>query len=133
MRDEVVTEELWERLAPLLPVRQRRFPYPGRLPVDDRSALEGILWVLRNDVPWRRLPTTLFGVSGVTCWRRLRDWHKAGVWQALHEQLLAECNAAGRLDLHRALVDSSHVHALKGGPRRVRARSTGRTPAANTM
>jgi len=133
MRDEVVTEELWERLAPLLPVRQRRFRYPGRLPVDDRSALEGILWVLRNDVPWRRLPTTLFGVSGVTCWRRLRDWHKAGVWQALHEQLLAECNAAGRLDLHRALVDSSHLHALKGGPRRVRARSTGRTPAANTM
>jgi len=120
MRDEVVTEELWERLAPLLPVRQRRFRYPGRLPVDDRSALEGILWVLRNDVPWRRLPTTLFGVSGVTCWRRLRDWHKAGVWQALHEQLLAECNA-------------SRVHALKGGPRRVRARSTGRTPAANTM
>ena len=133
MRDEVVTEELWERLAPLLPVRQRRFRYPGRLPVDDRSALEGILWVLRNDVPWRRLPTTLFGVSGVTCWRRLRDWHKAGVWQALHEQLLAECNAAGRLDLHRALVDSSHVHALKGGPRRVRARSTGRIPAANIM
>jgi transposase len=77
--------------------------------------LEGILWVLRNDVPWRNLPTTLFGVSGVTCWRRLRDWHTAGVWQALHEQLLAECNAAGRLDLHQALVDSSHIHALKGG------------------
>jgi len=119
MRDEVVTQELWERLAPLLPERQRRFRYPGRLPVDDRSALEGILWVLANDVPWRRLPTTLFGVSGVTCWRRLRDWHTAGVWQALHERLLAECNAAGRLDLHRALVDSSHIHALKDGMHRV--------------
>lgn len=126
-------EQLWERLAPLIPQRVRRFRYPGRLPVDGRAALEGILWVLRHDVPWRELPTTLFGVSGVTCWRRLRDWAEAGVWQKLHETLLAECNAAGLLDLHRALVDSSHIHALKGGPRRVRARSTAATPAANTM
>jgi len=131
--DDVLTDELWDRLAPLIPVRPRRFRYPGRLPVDDRAALAGILWVLRNDVPWRELPTGLFGVSGVTCWRRLRDWHTAGVWQQLHENLLAECNAAGLLDLHRALVDSSHLHALKGGPRRVRARSTGHIPAANTM
>ncbi|WP_369809389.1 IS5 family transposase [Frankia sp. QA3] len=115
MTDDVLTDELWDRLAPLVPVRPRRFRYPGRRPVDDRAALAGILWVLRNDVPWRELPPGLFGVSGVTCWRRLRDWHTAGVWTALHEHLLAELNAAGRLDLHRALVDSSHVHALKGG------------------
>ncbi len=70
------------------------------------------MWVLRNDVPWRELPRTLFGV---TCWRRLRDWHAAGVWQRLHENLLDECTAAGLLDLHRALVDSSHIHALAGG------------------
>lgn len=132
VRDEVLTEQLWVRLKPLLPVRPRRFRYPGRLPVDDRAALEGILWVLRHDVPWRELPTALFGVSGVTCWRRLRDWHTAGVWQQLPEGLLAELRAAGRLDLHAALVDSSHIHALKGGPRRVRARSTAATPAANT-
>ncbi|SNQ51959.1 hypothetical protein FRACA_880010 [Frankia canadensis] len=100
---------------PLLPQRRRRLRYPGRLPVDDRATLEGILWVLRNDVRWRRLPTGLFGVSGVTCWRRLRDWTEAGVWQRLHETLLAECNAAGRLDPHRALVDSSHIHALHAG------------------
>ena len=86
--------------------------------MDDRAALEGILWVLRNDVPWRELPITLFRVSGVPCWRRQRDWHAAGVWQRMHEDLLAECNAAGLLDLQRALVDSSHVHALKGGPDR---------------
>jgi len=133
MHDEVLGEELWKRLSPLIPVRTRGFRHPGRLPVDDRATLEGILWVLRNDVPWRELPTTLFGVSGVTCWRRLRDWNAAGVWQRLHEDLLAECNTAGLLDLQRALVDSSHLHALKGGPRRVRARSTGPTPAANTM
>ena len=75
---------------------------------------------------------SLFEVSGVTCWRRLRHWHAAGGWQQLHEVLLAECNAAGLLDLPAALVGSSHIHTLNGGPRRVRARSTAPTPAANT-
>lgn len=44
MRDEAtVGEELWTRLAPLIPARQQRFRYPGRLPVADRAALERIL------------------------------------------------------------------------------------------
>ncbi|MDT3446360.1 MULTISPECIES: transposase [unclassified Pseudofrankia] len=70
MTDDVLTDELWDRLAPLVPVRPRRFRYPGRRALDDRAALAGILWILRNDVPWRRLPS---GLSGVTCWRRLRE------------------------------------------------------------
>src|SRR6266700_1644260 len=54
----------------------------------------------------------------MTCWRRLRDWHQAGVWQRLHEVLLAGLNAAGMLDWSGAVIDSSHVRALKGGPNR---------------
>ncbi|MGW2058092.1 IS5 family transposase [Streptomyces sp. NPDC001840] len=54
--------------------------------------------------------------SGMTCWRRLRDWNEAGVWQRLHEVLLAEPNASARLDWCRAVVDSSHVRAREGGP-----------------
>ncbi|CAI7981003.1 transposase [Frankia sp. Hr75.2] len=119
----MVSAEVWTRLTLLIPARERRFRYPGRLPLDDRAALAGILWVLRNYVPWRELPSTLFGVSGVTCWRRLQDWVQAGAWPELREQLLAECDADGLLDLHRALVDSSHIHALKGAPRRSRPRS----------
>ena len=67
----------------------------------------------------------------MTCWRRLRDWHEAGVWQLLHEALLAELNAAGALDWSRAVTGSSHVRAVKGGPKRGRARSTvpGRAPS----
>ena len=53
----------------------------------------------------------------MTCWRRLRDWNNAGVWQRLHEVLLAELRTAGKLDLSRAVVGSSHVRALKGGPK----------------
>ncbi|WP_083873478.1 transposase [Frankia sp. QA3] len=80
MRDEAtVSEELWKRLSPLIPARERRLRHPGRLPVDDREALEGILWVLRHDVPRRELPTTLFEVSGMTCWRRLGTGPKPGL------------------------------------------------------
>ncbi|GGV83809.1 hypothetical protein GCM10010499_51340 [Streptomyces thermoviolaceus subsp. apingens] len=57
----------------------------------------GILYVLHNDIPWQRLPEELSFGSGMTCWRRLRDCKEAGIWQRLHEVLLAELNAAARL------------------------------------
>ncbi|WP_228838972.1 IS5 family transposase [Nocardia amamiensis] len=107
--------ELWARLESLIPVRQRRFRNPGRRRVDDRAALEGILWVARTGIGWNRVPTELFGASGATCWRWLAEWQEAGVWQRLHENLLTELRAAGKLELSAALVDASHLRALKGG------------------
>jgi len=123
--DTVLTDELWSRLEPLIPVRQRRFRYPGRARASDRAALEGILFAARTGVTWNALPTAAFGASGATCWRRLKEWHEAGVWQQLHELILAELRAAGRLDLSAAIVDSSHLRALKGGTSPAPARSTG--------
>ncbi len=69
----------------------------------------------------------------MTCWRRLRDWNEAGVWQRLHEVLLAELNAAAKLDWSRCVVDSSHVRALKRGATQARRRSTGAGPVRNTI
>lgn len=129
--EEVLTDELWARLEPLIRVRPRRFRHPGRRRADDRAALEGILYVVRTGIGWNRLPTALFGASGATCWRRLTEWHEAGVWQRLHERLLTELRA-GMLDLSTMLVDSTHLRALKGGTTRDRARSTGAGPAPST-
>jgi transposase len=128
----IVSDELWERIEPLLPRRERRFRYPGRRPVPDREVLGGILFVLHTGIQWEHLPQELGFGSGMTCWRRLRDWNEAGVWQRLHEVLLAELNAAARLDWSRAVVDSSHVRALKGGSTRAPRRSTGAGRARNT-
>jgi len=114
----IVPDELWTSIEPLLPVVPRRADHPGRRRLDDRKVLCGILFVLYTGIPWEFLPQELGFGSGMTCWRRLRDWHQAGVWQQLHEQLLAELNAAGALDWSRAVIDSSHVRALKGGPNR---------------
>lgn len=108
-------DELWDRLEPLLPQRKRRFRYPGRKPLPDRDVLCGILYVLHTGIQWEYLPQELGFGSGMTCWRRLRDWNDAGVRQRLHEVLLAELNAALRLDWSRCVVDSSHVRALKRG------------------
>jgi transposase len=125
----VVSDGLWERVEPLLPRKPRRFRYPGRKPLDDRQVLSGILFVLHTGIAWEHLPQELGFGCGMTCWRRLRAWQEAGVWQRLHELLLAELHAAGELDWSRAIADASHIQAKKGATRPVPARSTGVVPA----
>ncbi len=98
----------------------------------DRLCLQGILYVLHNDIAWQLLPPELGFGSGQTCWRRLERWQQAGVFDQLHRILLAELNAAGRLDWSRACVDGSHIRAKKGEPTPVRRRSAGGRRAANT-
>src|SRR5438105_4912139 len=118
----IVSDKLWELVEPLLPVKERRFRYPGRKRLPDRRALQGILFVLHTGISWPHLPLELGFGSGVTCWRRLDEWQKAGVWERLHELLLARLRAAGEIEWSRAVADSSHVQAKKGAPRRARAR-----------
>ena len=54
--------------------------------------------VLYTGIPWEFLPRELGFGSGMTAWRRPRDWQELGVWQQLHEVLLVELKAAGALD-----------------------------------
>ncbi|MGI5341445.1 IS5 family transposase [Streptomyces sp. CA-181903] len=116
MPDDLVSDDLWARVAPLLPSRPpRRYRHPGRLPADDRAALRGIVYVLRKGVSWWDMPAERTGCSGITAWRRLRDWTEAGVWPRLHEVLLAELRAVGLLEMGEAAIDGSHVWALKRG------------------
>lgn len=118
MAKPLVTDELWEIIQPLLPpAKPRRKRYPGRKPIDDRKALTGILFILKTGTAWEDLPAELGCGSGMTCWRRLRDWQGAGVWALLHQTLLSLLHAEHKLDWSRALVDSSSVRAVFGGPK----------------
>lgn len=83
MAKPLVSDDLWAAVAPLLPPRPPR-PKGGRPPVADRAALTGIVFVLRSGIPWEMLPQEMGCGSGMTCWRRLRDWQVAGVWDRLH-------------------------------------------------
>lgn len=102
-------DDLWERIEPLLPRWEHALPKLGRTPLPDRLVLQGILFVLHTVIQWEFLPQELGFGSGMTCWRRLAAWNDAGMLQRLHEELLAELNAADKLDWSRAVVDSSHV------------------------
>ena len=128
----IVSDELWSVVEPLLPKHERRFRYPGRRRLPDREALQGILFVLHTGIAWRHLPGELGFGSGVTCWRRLDEWQRAGVWERLHALLLDRLRAAGELEWSRAVIDSSHVQAKKGAPKRARARWTEAEPAPST-
>lgn len=133
MIERLVPDSLWQRVQPLLPPHPpRRSRYPGRLPVDDRAALAGIVFVLKTGITWRELPREVAGCSGVTCWRRLRDWTEAGVFTRVHTLLLDQLRALDRLDLQVAVVDGSHVRALKGGRRRAPRPSIGLERAPST-
>ncbi len=128
----LVEDELWALVEPLLSARPRRFRYPGRHRLDDRLVLQGILFVLHTGIGWEHLPQELGFGSGMTAWRRLHEWHGAGVWVRLHQLLLERLHAAGEIDWSRALIDASYVQAKKGAPGSARARSTVAGQASNT-
>ena len=116
MSRELVSDELWELIEPILPPpKRRRRRYPGRKPFDRRRVLTGILFVLRSGIPWEMLPQEMGCGSGMTCWRYLRDWQRKGVWQRIHKLLLAKLREADSIDWSRAVVDSASVRAVFGG------------------
>ncbi len=89
--------------------------------------------MLRAGVPWRLLPARELGCgSGVTCWRRLRDWQAAGVWGALHHRLLDWLGDDGQVDWSRAAIDSVSVRARRGGNWSAQTRSTGASQDPST-
>jgi transposase len=116
MSHSLIDDAIWMRLAPLIPPRRpKRGHRHGRTPIPDRAILTGILFVLRSGIPWQMLPRQMGCGSGSTCWRRLVQWQRAGVWQRLHETLLAELRRRGRLDQRWTVIDSGTVRAVRGG------------------
>lgn len=113
MAKQLVSDELWEVIEPLLPPEPAK-PKGGRPRVSNRAALTGIIFVLKTGLPWSYLPPEMGCGSGSTCWRRLKDWQEAGVWERLHQVLLDRLGDAGKIDWSRASVDSATVAAKKG-------------------
>jgi transposase len=131
MGKELLPEQLWEVIAPMLPP-ERPKPKGGRPRVPDRKALTGIMFVLRSGIPWGMLPKELGCGSPTTCWRRLREWQAAGVWEKVHRVLLEQLQAADEIDWSRAVVDSAYLRALLGGRKRAPIPRIVRKRAANT-
>jgi transposase len=90
--------------------------------------LEGIVFVLRTGIPWASLPKQMGFGSGMTCWRRLRDWQAAGAWTRLHRALLDRLGRANAIDFGRCSLDSASFPAKRGAnaPARTRPTAAGR-------
>ena len=108
MSTPLVSDELWAVVGPLLPPEPPK-PKGGRPRLSDRAALTGIIFVLKSSIPWEMLPQEMGCGSGMTCWRRLRDWQCAGVWERLHHELLQRLADVDRLDWSRAALDSARL------------------------
>lgn len=112
-KNKEIGAALFKKIAPLLPAVAASAK-GGRPRVRDEMALKGILFVLRTGIPWEELPQELGFGSGMTCWRRLRDWQAAGVWHRLHLLLLDELRGVGKLDFSRASMDAGSVASARG-------------------
>ena len=133
MAKPLVSDELWAFIEPHIPVRKRRTRNPGRKALPDRAVFTGILFVLISGVPWEMLPQEMGCGSGMTCWRRLRDWKKAGAWDTIHRVALDKLRQADAIDFGKALVDSGTVRAFGGANRQVQALLTAENRAPSIM
>lgn len=109
-RYRVFTAEQWERIAPLLPSNAGRRGHPFG---DNRRVVEGIAYRFRTGIPWRDLPREEFG-PWQTIWKRRRRYAGDGTWDRVFAQILAEADAAGKIDWAvsmDAAIARAHQHA----------------------
>ena len=120
-----ISKELWKQLEPLIPpfVPSRKGGRRKRT-ISDEAALNGILYVLQTGIPWEDLPKALGYGSGMTCWRRLREWNAAGVWEQLHHAMLVRLREHDQIDWSRASIDGSSVPSPRGARKRAPTRLT---------
>jgi transposase len=123
MSRPLVPDALWAVEEPLLPAGPPK-PKGGRPRLPDRMALTGILFVLQSGIPWEMLPQEMGCGSGMTCWRRLRDWQEAGVWDRLQRAVLARLGRRNAIDFRRAALDSGSVVAKREARKRGQTRPT---------
>jgi transposase len=122
----MLSDEQWDKVKDLLPAPKRRHDGKGRPWASNRACFEGILWVLRTGARWRDMPNRY--PSGVTCWRRLRDWEERDVWLDAWRALLGTLDRRGLLRWEETFLDGSFAPAKKGAKQSgkrsvVRARS----------
>jgi transposase len=70
---ELIDDELWLLIKPLLPARaSRNRQYAGRKPTPERAVLTGIVFVMLSGIAWNLLPQVMGCGSGTACWTRLK-------------------------------------------------------------
>jgi transposase len=106
MARDILTDEQWERIRPLLPPQK---PRTGRPSKDHRTIVDAILWIDRTGAPWRDLPPEYGPWRSVAT--RFYRWVRAGVWERVLEKLQRQADAEGEIDWRLHHVDGSVIRA----------------------
>jgi len=109
-----LTDEQWQVIRPLLPKAAKG----GRPPIDRRTILNAILYLVRTGCQWRQLPRDFPNWKSVytVFWR----WRKSGMWLRIHGALRERLRrAAGKKPTPTAaIIDSQSVRSAEGGEER---------------
>lgn len=130
MKRALISQKLWDELEVLLPA-SKPGRNGGRPRLDDRAVFNGILFVFFTGIAWEDLPQELGFGSGMTCWRRLRQWQRQGVWDRLHQKLLHRLRQYDQIDWSRASIDGASVASPRGVRKQAPIRQTEASSAAN--
>lgn len=117
MKAWTVSNDLWERVAPLIPkherckgTRYKRRAGGGRKPLNTRKVFEGIVYVLRTGCQWKALPKETFG-SASSVHKYFREWKKRGVFVRLWRKGLAEYDELEGIAWRWQSIDGTMVKA----------------------
>ncbi len=106
-----LTDAQWARISRFFPV-EKPSERGGRPWADNRSTMEGILWVMRMGARWNDVPEPY--PSGATCWRRLQRWEKEGRWVKAWQGFVGQLDDEGLLSWKECFLDASFSPAKKG-------------------
>ena len=108
MRFEELTDDQWKLLVPSIPLTA----YTSRPRADDRSCINGMLYVLMSGCRWMDMPTK-YGSYKIV-WERHKKWSDKGVWKNIMNSLVSRGYTSGSIKIDDLSVDSSTVAAKKG-------------------
>jgi len=111
-----VSNELWEKVKPLIPERRRetgrqykRRPGGGRKPMDPRKVFEGIVYVLRTGCQWKALPKEYGSASSVH--KYFLEWKCQRVFLSMWRLGLAEYDGMESIAWSWQSIDGAMVKA----------------------
>lgn len=111
MKRYELTKEQWERIKPLLPPEETG--KRGRPRKDNRTMLNGMLWIVRSGAQWRELPKAYGPWPSV--YTRFAKWRDDGTLEAVFRTLSEDA------DMENLSVDSTRVkvyESANGGKKR---------------
>ena len=129
LRRYELTDQEWEQVAALLP--PEKTGKPGRPSKDNRTMLNGMVWIARSGAPWRDLPERYGSWNSV--YSRFRKWIDDGILDNIFRVLSLEAELY-ELSLDATIVQAhQHSAGAKKGGLQTRSGTAGEVPAPKSM